>query len=155
VFRAFTRLGTHCRDGQRRERKQPREDLRLDRAVGSRAQEASSWGRSTSHFGVLVKAKLNLVRVLQRNQTQTGNVSPRRRRSSESIRRLLYVRICIFLSHIFYVISRNITTPSVMHVVIGIVMGHTSLMGRKVGAVTCAVMYVIVRSGNHPGASTG
>lgn len=59
VFRAFTRLGTHYRDGQRRECKEPCEDHRLDRAVGSRAQEASAWGRPTSHFGVLVKTNLN------------------------------------------------------------------------------------------------
>lgn len=55
VFRSFARLDTHCRNGQRRERKQPREDVRLVRAMGGRAQEASVWGRPISHFGVLVK----------------------------------------------------------------------------------------------------
>lgn len=37
-----------------------------------------------------------------------------------------------------------------MHVVIGIVIGHTSLIGRKVRAVTYAVVCVILGSGNQP-----
>jgi hypothetical protein len=34
-----------------------------------------------------------------------------------------------------------------MHVVIGIVIGHSSLMERKVRVVTCAAMCVTVKSG--------
>jgi hypothetical protein len=98
VFCAFARLGTHCRDSKRRERKQPREDFRLDRAMGSRAQETSAWGRPISHFGVLVKAKVNLcmsdaaqsdtdrqrfaaAAVVHQNQSDTP----------------LHVRICVFM----------------------------------------------------------
>jgi hypothetical protein len=43
VLRAFARLGTDRRDGELRERCKPREDLRLNRAMGGRAQEVRDY----------------------------------------------------------------------------------------------------------------
>jgi hypothetical protein len=58
VLRAFARLGAHRRDGERRERREPCKNLRLDRALGGRAQETPAWSRPVSHFGVLVNVAL-------------------------------------------------------------------------------------------------
>jgi hypothetical protein len=55
VLRAVARLGAHRRDGERRERVEPGQDLRVDRALGGGAQETAAWvGRTVSHVGVLV-----------------------------------------------------------------------------------------------------
>ncbi|KAH9008893.1 DRMBL-domain-containing protein [Lactarius hengduanensis] len=48
-------LGAHRPDGKRGERREPREDLYLDRALGGGAQEAPAWSRPpVSYRGVLV-----------------------------------------------------------------------------------------------------
>jgi len=55
VLRAVARLDAHRRDGERRERGEPGQDLRVDRALGGGAQETAAWvGRTVSHVGVLV-----------------------------------------------------------------------------------------------------
>ena len=55
MLRAVARLGAHRRDGERRERGEPGQDLRVDRALGGGAQETAAWvGRTVSHAGVLV-----------------------------------------------------------------------------------------------------
>ena len=55
VLRDVPRLDAHHRDGERRERHEPRKDLRVDRALGGRAQETPAWFRPpVSHPGVLV-----------------------------------------------------------------------------------------------------
>ena len=98
VFRAFARLGTYCRDSQRRERKQPREDLRLDRAMGSRAQETSAWGRPTSHFGVLVKANLNLcMSIAAQSDTDRQRFAAAAVVHQNQSDTLLYVGICVYM----------------------------------------------------------
>ena len=55
MLRAVARLDAHRRDGERRERGEPGQDLRVDRALGGGAQETAAWvGRTVSHVGVLV-----------------------------------------------------------------------------------------------------
>ena len=143
MFRAFARLGTHYRDSQRRERKQPREDLRLDRAMGGRAEETSAWGRPTSHFGVLVKAKSNLCKS---NAAQLDADRKRVAAAPLFIKINHTLTICtyifVYVSFLPYLLRHILEVISVMHVVMGIVIGYTSLMWRKVRAVMCVYFNV-------------
>jgi hypothetical protein len=126
VFRAFARLGTHCRDGQRREREQPREDLHLDRAMGSRAQEASAWGRPTSHFGVLVKANLNPCMSTSAIRCRSATF---RRGAVVHQNRTPAVQYCTYIEYTPIQKVNNPYLSSTRCDTIRIVIGYTSQMG--------------------------